>query len=148
MAARRRCPRKVFSEKLFARISVTQARQNTNPAFMKPFLVTASLLLIPSIARAQDGGIQFSQLLLTIAILLGIAASVYVFTLSNRMSGSAIGTALILFGAGMLGVVVSLLSVTWLKPVMSGYAGAAHDLFFIIGFVLMVLGSRKVAGLL
>ena len=107
-----------------------------------------SLLILPLPVLAQDGGIEFSQVLLTIAILLGLAASVYVFSLSSRMSGSAIGTALVLYGIGMLGVVVSLLSVTWLKGSMGDLAGMAHDGFFIVGFVLMVLGSRKVAGIL
>ena len=47
----------------------------------------------------------------------------------------------------MLSVVISLLSVTWLKETISIFAGAAHDLFFIIGFILMVVGSRKISRL-
>ncbi len=107
------------------------------------FLVTAPVL-------AQDAAVskQFSQTLLTIAIVLGIIASLYVFILSIRMSGGAIAGTLLLYGGGMLSVVVSLLSVTWLKSFMADYAGVAHDMFFIIGFVLMVLGSRKVSRLI
>lgn len=97
--------------------------------------------------HADNGGTQFSQVLLTIAIVLGVVASVYVFLLSTRMGGGAISTALFLYGLGMLSVVVSLLSVTWLKTVLASYASVAHDSFFIIGFVLMVLGSQKVSRL-
>ncbi len=99
-------------------------------------------------AMAQQGAIEFSQILLSIAILLGLLASIYVFSLSSRMSGSIISTTLVLYGSGMLAVVISLLSVTWLKPIMGLAAGTAHDGFFIIGFILMVLGSRKLAGIL
>ncbi len=97
--------------------------------------------------QADNGGTQFSQVLLTIAIVLGVVASVYVFALSTRMGGGAIATALFLYGLGMLSVVVSLLSVTWLKAAMASYASIAHDSFFIIGFVLMVLGAQRVSSL-
>lgn len=111
-------------------------------------IIFASLLAFSPVATAQDGGIQFSNLLLTIAISLGLIASAYVFSLSQRMAGSALSKALLLYGAGMLSVVISLLSVTWLKAFIGSNAGFAHDGFFIIGFVLMVFGCRKVAGIL
>jgi hypothetical protein len=106
--------------------------------------------LIPYPAFAQDAAVskQFSQTLLTIAIILGILASLYVFVLSIRMGGGAIAGTLLLYGIGMLSVVVSLLSVTWLKEVMGAYAGVSHDMFFIVGFILMVSGSRKVSRLI
>ena len=111
-------------------------------------LTLLTLMFTATPAHAQEGGVEFSQILLTIAIVLGLASSVYVFSLSSRMAGSAIATTLVLYGVGMLGVVISLLSVTWLKPFMGEFAGFAHDGFFIVGFILMVLGSRKVAGIL
>ena len=52
-----------------------------------------------------------------------------------------------LYGAGMLSVVTSLMSVTWLKSGLGSFAGLSHDLFFIIGFILMVFGSIRVAGI-
>lgn len=47
----------------------------------------------------------------------------------------------------MLSVVVSLLSVTWLKLFMGSFAPTAHDVFFIIGFILMLLGSERISRL-
>lgn len=112
------------------------------------FLFASLMAAFPVFAQEEAVSKQFSQTLLTIAIVLGILASLYVFVLSSRMGGGAIAGTLLLYGAGMLSVVVSLLSVTWLKDFMAGYAGIAHDMFFIIGFILMVLGSRKVSRLI
>lgn len=111
-------------------------------------LAYSLLLIVSTPVFAQAGGIEFSQILLSIAIILGLGAGIYVFFLGSQMSGSSISSALIHYGLGMLSVVVSLLSVTWAKPLLADVAGIAHDLFFIIGFILMVLGSRKVAGIL
>lgn len=102
----------------------------------------------PAFAQENVVSKQFSQTLLTIAIVLGILASIYVFILAMRMGGGGIAATLLLYGAGMLSVVISLLSVTWLKEFMGGYAGIAHDTFFIVGFILMVFGSRKVSKLI
>ena len=104
-------------------------------------------LFIPFPVLAQEAGIskEFSQTLLTIAIVLGLLASVYVFVLSLRLGGGAIAGALLSYGAGMISVCISLLSVTWFKPYAGAYAGVSHDMFFIIGFILMVIGSHRVA---
>ncbi len=110
--------------------------------FISALLVSTSL---PALAKETAVSEQFSNTLLTIAIVLGILASLYVFTLSLKMGGGAYAGSLLLYGVGMLSVVVSLLSVTWLKTFMSGFAGVSHDSFFIIGFILMVLGSRRVS---
>jgi hypothetical protein len=111
------------------------------------WLLFASTSIVSTPLIADEGTTEFSQLLLTIAIVLGIVASGYVFVLSNRMGGGGIATALFLYGLGMLSVVTSLLSVTWLKDTLAVLAGTAHDVFFIIGFVLMVFGSHKVSRL-
>ena len=101
-----------------------------------------------SAAFAQDtGGVEFSAILLTIAILLGLCSCIYVFILSKRMKGSGIGSALTLYGFGMFAVVISLLSVTWLKAFLGAAAGWSHDGFFILGFLIMVFGSKKVAAM-
>ena len=105
----------------------------------------ATLASFPAFAQGAAVSKEFSQTLLTIAIILGVLASLYVFVLSLKLGGGVIASALLLYGAGMLAVVISLLSVTWLKEVMGSYAGVSHDSFFIIGFILMVIGSRKVA---
>ena len=102
----------------------------------------------PALAQENVVSRQFSQTLLTIAIILGVLSSLYVIALSLRMGGGGIAGTLLRYGAGMASVVISLLSVTWLKDLMGGYAGITHDMFFIIGFVLMVSGSRKVSKLL
>ena len=109
-------------------------------------LLTLGCLANPAWAQA-DGGLKFSAILLTIAILLGLIASLYVFTLSMRLAGGQIAGTLALYGLGMLGVVISLLSVTWMKPYLGPYAGTAHDLFFIVGFLVMVIGSSKLAAM-
>ena len=104
---------------------------------------------LPATALAQEStGQEFSQLLLTIAIVLGVLASIYVYTLSSKMAGGAIGTALTLYGVGMLCIVFSLMSVTWLKAFLGEGASTAHDLFFILGFLFMVFGSRRVTNVL
>lgn len=108
-------------------------------------LLMALLAPLPALAQQAVVSQQFSQTLLTIAIVLGLGASVYVFVLSMKMGGGAIAGALLLYGAGMISVVVSLLSVTWWKPLADSYAGLLHDGFFIIGFILMMIGSNKVA---
>lgn len=114
----------------------------------KIMLLAATLMPFPALAQEAAVSKQFSQTLLTIAIILGILASLYVFILAMRMGGGAIAGTLLLYGVGMLSVVVSLLSVTWLKETMGGFAGISHDSFFIIGFILMVIGSRKVSRLI
>lgn len=108
----------------------------------------ALLLPLPALAQQTVVSEQFSQTLLTVAIFLGLGASIYVFVLSFRMGGGAIAGALLLYGAGMISVVVSLLSVTWWQHLMGGYAGLLHDGFFIIGFILMMIGSTRVARVL
>ena len=114
--------------------------------------VVSGLLLLavsfPALAQQAAVSEQFSKTLLTIAIVLGILASLYVFTLSFRMGGGAYAGTLLLYGIGMISVVISLLSVTWLKSVMGGFAGVSHDSFFIVGFILMVIGSRKVSSVI
>jgi hypothetical protein len=114
----------------------------------KVTLFLGMFIAFPVFAQENVVSKQFSQTLLSIAIVLGILASIYVFVLAMRMGGGGIAKTLLLYGAGMLSVVVSLLSVTWLKEFMGGYAGVAHDTFFIIGFILMVFGSRKVSQLI
>ena len=111
-------------------------------------LFSGLLTAFPAFAQEAAVSKQFSQTLLTIAIVLGILASLYVFVLSMRMGGGGIASTLVLYGAGMLSVVISLLSVTWLKEYLGGIAGICHDSFFIIGFILMVFGSRKVSKLI
>lgn len=113
---------------------------------LKTIYTTASFLLVSTPAFAQEeGGAEFSTILLTIAIVLGILSSLYVFILSGKMKGGQIGAALFLYGLGMSSVVVSLLSVTWLGDVLGPIKGTLHDVFFIIGFLIMVLGSYRVA---
>jgi len=114
----------------------------------KLLIVSGLFFAFPVFAQENVVSKQFSQTLLSIAIVLGVLASIYVFILAIRMGGGGIANTLLLYGAGMLSVVTSLLSVTWLKEFMAAYAGIAHDMFFIIGFILMVLGSRKVSRLI
>lgn len=112
------------------------------------YRISALIGLFSGSAQAQQaGGVEFSALLLTVAIVLGIASCLYVILLSHRMKGSDVGAALLFYGMGMLSVVVSLLSVTWLKSVMGDAAGPIHDAFFILGFLVMVAGSRRVASM-
>lgn len=110
--------------------------------------ITLALALCPLPVLAQQaGGIAFSAILLTIAIVLGLASCLYVFVLSSRFQGGGIGRALRLYGIGMLAVVISLLTVTWLKTFAGQVAGTLHDVFFIVGFIVMVMGSASVARL-
>lgn len=101
--------------------------------------------VLPSIGIAsEEPPLQFSQWLLSIAIVLGLLASVYVYSLSQKMAGGAIARALTLYGTGMLCIVFSLLSVTWLKQFMLGQQSSVHDILFIVGFMFMVFGSRHI----
>ena len=113
---------------------------------MKSKYLALLMAVTPMHVSAQtNNGLPFSQLLLTFAILIGLCCSVYVFALANRIKGGKLGSALAFYGLGMLSVVVSLLSVTWLKTRVGDSAPMIHDLFFIIGFALMVVATTKVA---
>ena len=47
----------------------------------------ATALAAGPVAAQSGGGIEFSQILLSIAILLGVLSSLYVFVLSGKMGG-------------------------------------------------------------
>lgn len=112
-------------------------------------VLATALASMPAYAQEIAGGIEFSKVLLGIAIILGLTSSLYVFVIRYRLQGSNIGSAVMLYGMGMLSIVISLVSVAvpQVKALIGDYAGTAHDLFFIVGFILMVLGSRKLARL-
>lgn len=109
------------------------------------FALMGLLLNVPAFAQAQQSGLQFSQLLLSCAIVIGSLCSIYVFVLAGRLAGGRLGSALFFYGLGMLAVVVSLLSVTWLKPLMGEYTSEMHDLCFILGFILMAIATSRIA---
>ncbi|MFQ5975115.1 MAG: hypothetical protein ACE5J5_02200 [Candidatus Hydrothermarchaeales archaeon] len=86
----------------------------------------------------------FSKPLLTIAIIIGVISSLYAFVPSIKMKGGKIGTGLRLYSIGLLCIVLSLLSVTWASYSLGENAATIHDLFFIIGFLLIFLGTRNI----
>lgn len=87
----------------------------------------------------------FSNLLLGLAILLGLVVAVITYLNSRKLKGEVFEKPFILLAVGMLFVVLSLASVTVFKYALGDMAAArVHDLSFIVGFVLMLMGSMKV----
>ena len=107
-------------------------------------VICVGLGSVPLVSASMMDDFGFSKPLLTIAILIGIFSSLYAFLPSIKMKGGKIGTGLRLYSTGLLCIVISLLSVTWASYSLGENAAMAHDLFFILGFLLIALGTRNI----
>jgi len=115
-----------------------------NKKFMYVLMIISLLSLLSVGVFAQEDAPKFSNTLLSIAIVIGIASSLYALLPGLKMKGGTVGTGLVMYAAGMISVVISLLSVTWLGGVFGASKGMVHDVFFIIGFLVVAGGTYKI----
>lgn len=99
----------------------------------------------PALAQADDpvGPTTFvGSYTLWIAIVIGFAASLATLYYAYQLQGGLVGKALTLFGAGMFFVVLGFLAVAvaWATPDVQKIV---HDVVFIIGYVLMLMGAVR-----
>ena len=109
-------------------------------------LISALSFTLPVFAQEAEsaGTATFTgSITLWIAIIIGFIASFLTLSYAVQMKGSTVGTILSLFGIGMFLVVVGFLAVVvaWAPaPVQK----LVHDLVFIIGYVLMLVGATRI----
>lgn len=107
---------------------------------------------MPVVAFAQDaattaesaGTATFvGSYTLWIAIVVGLIVSLLTLIFSSQMKGSTVGGVLGLFGIGTFLVVLGFLSVViaWADPQVQKIT---HDLLFIVGYMLCLVGVLKV----
>lgn len=102
--------------------------------------------LAPALAFAQEnaGPETFvGSYTLWAAIIIGFIASILTLFYSAKMSGSTVGQSLRLLGLGMFVVVLGFLCVVvaWAPAHVQGIV---HDLLFILGYFLMLMGISKI----
>ena len=85
------------------------------------------------------------SILLIIAILLGVVATILTYLNSRKLKGEVFEIPFIYFAAGMLLVTFSLFNVTFLQYVLNDLTVALlHDISFIVGLALMLVASMKI----
>lgn len=79
---------------------------------------------------------------LWVAIIIGFAATAATAVYAYQLKGGVVGTALTLISGGMFLVVLGFLAVvvSWAD---SGTQATVHDIVFIIGYVLMLVGALR-----
>lgn len=110
-----------------------------------PTLLLALLFATAALAQPEDtaGPSTFAgRPTLWVAIIIGFVASFLTLFYAYRLKGGLVGTALSLIGAGMLFVVLGFLAVviSWTD---SATQAIVHDLAFILGYVLMLVGALR-----
>lgn len=84
--------------------------------------------------------------LLIIAILLGIVAAVIIYKDSRKLKGEVFEKPFIYFSMGMFFVTLSLIDVAFFTYFLGDTATAVlHDISFILGLGLALLGSMKIS---
>jgi len=113
--------------------------------FLSLFIL--ALLVVPVIAQESAGPATFEgSETLWIAIIIGIAASVLTLFNASRLSGTKPSTILWPLGFGMMFVVLGFISVV-VAWVDTPTQKLVHDIFFIIGYLLMGWGAVKLTSL-
>lgn len=106
------------------------------------------LLASPIIALAQEEGASadsfVNSLSLWLAVVVGVVASIMVLMNAQWMKGGAFGSALTYFGIGMFLVVGGFFAVVIPAWASEGVIMRVHDVMFIIGYVVMAIGARKI----
>ncbi len=110
------------------------------------FLLLPGLLMTATLL-AQDeeaaGPTTFAgRPTLWIAIVIGFIASIATLVYAYRLKGGLVGTALTLIGAGMFFVVAGFLAVA-IAWTTADTQAIVHDIAFIIGYVLMLVGALR-----
>jgi len=109
-------------------------------------LVPPVLLWVTPVLAQEDDTAEVATFVgsytLWVAIIIGFIASLATLFYANELKGGVIGTALILFGVGMLFVVLGFLAVvvSWTN---TDTQKIVHDLAFILGYILMLSGAFR-----
>ena len=123
-----------------------------NKLFKKTLILLPIIIILtaPVVAFAQDGEdlgpASFAgSITLWIAIVAGFIASLATLYFAFQLKGGVVGSTLNLFGAGMLFVVTGFLVVVipWKAEDAAITAKIVHDVVFIIGYVLMLVGASR-----
>lgn len=106
-----------------------------------------ALFMVPVMAQEGAGPETFEgSETLWIAIIIGITASVLTLFNASRLSGTKPASILWPIGFGMMFVVLGFISVV-VAWVDSATQKLVHDVFFIIGYLLMGWGAVKLTSL-
>jgi len=85
------------------------------------------------------------SVLLMIAIVFGIVATIVTYMNSRKLSGDVFEMPMVYFSLGILLSTISLIAVTFFGGVFSELAvSLIHDISFILGLALMLLASVKI----
>ena len=85
------------------------------------------------------------SILLMIAILLGVVATVITYLNSRKLKGEVFEKPMIYFSAGILFATLSLIAVTWFQSFFGeSTISLIHDISFILGLGLMLLASIQI----
>ena len=111
------------------------------------FLSILPLLLIVAPVLAQDEeAVSVASFVgsysLWAAVIIGIIASAVTVYFAMQMRGGIVGTSLTLIGAGMFFVVLGFLAVV-VQWTAADTQAIVHDVAFILGYVLMLVGALR-----
>jgi len=97
-------------------------------------------------AMTMVGPVTFAgSILLMIAILLGLVASIITYLNSRKLSGEVFEIPFIYFATGLFLVTFSLIDVTFFQYLLYDQTVALiHNISFIIGLALMLVASIKI----
>jgi hypothetical protein len=119
---------------------------------MKTYMKWIMVLLIiglfsafPALAQDEAAGAStfVGRPTLWIAIIIGLVATAATGVYAYQLKGGVVGTALTFIGIGMFLVVLGFLAVVveWTQD--GNLQMAVHDIVFIIGYVLMLVGALR-----
>ncbi len=89
-------------------------------------------------ASAFTGNFSF-----LLAILIGVAATYFVFSSARKMGGGLFGVVLKYMGFGMVFIVLGAVSVVLRPFLISVWQELIQTVLFSLGFVFLVLGAQK-----
>lgn len=114
---------------------------------MKRFLSLIFFLSITTISiSAQEDAVSAAtftgSLTLWVAIIIGFLTTIATLTFAYRLQGGIVGQSLMFIGVGMFFVVIGFLAVVvqWANAEVQQIT---HDLVFILGYVLMLMGALR-----
>jgi len=117
---------------------------------MHRFKLVLTLLLILLLSTltvsAQDGSVTVGSFegspTLLLAAIIGIITSAVTLTFAYRIKGGIVGQSLLFIGSGMLLVVLGFVAVifSWSSAQIQGLT---HDVLFILGYILMLVGAFR-----
>lgn len=102
-----------------------------------------AVYLVPLIASASTANSFANSVSLWAAVGIGAYASLTVYMHSRQLKGGVLGSVYAWFSAGMILVVLGLVSVVIPRWAEEFIIMRVHDIFFILGFGVMSIAARK-----